>query len=111
MKRWTPPAVAALDAFVILVYRPSRTPVLHAQTGAPSARTAIRITFGEQQDHVTDYSGTVTLSEGRVVELIPWRFFGDDQLQGENGWKITTRRGNFENQPDRPVPLSTPGGV
>jgi hypothetical protein len=107
--RWSFLAVAAAAAFAFLVWSPSRRPVLYAQTGVPAARTAITITFGEKQEAVIDYSGTLSLSEGRVVELIPWRFFNGDTLQGVDGWKLATRRGNFENQPDRPIPISTPG--
>src|SRR5260370_6128613 len=45
---------------------------------APPVHQAIRITFGELQERETDYSGTLTLNEGRVAEIIPWRFFGGE---------------------------------
>lgn len=77
----------------------------------PPQRTAIRIGFGERQDRETDYSGSLSLSTGHVVELIPWRFFGGDQLDGTNAWKLVTRRAALENQPDQPRPLSSPGAV
>ncbi|HEV2445128.1 MAG TPA: hypothetical protein VGS58_04370, partial [Candidatus Sulfopaludibacter sp.] len=77
----------------------------------PAARTAVRITFGERQELVTDYSGTLTLTEGRVTEIIPWRFFGNDQIESAAGWRLTTSRANMENQPDHPTPLTTPGQV
>ena len=111
MKRWIAPGAVALAAVALLGYRTVRTPHLLAQNGAPSARMAFRITFGEKQERATDYSGRIALSDGRVVELIPWRFFGGDQLQGDRGWKLVTRRANFENQPDRPQPISTPAAV
>jgi hypothetical protein len=76
---------------------------------APAVRTGIRITFGERQERETDYSGTVAVSAGRVIEIIPWRFFGQDRLQGSDGWRLTTVRANFENQPDLPRPISTAG--
>ena len=75
----------------------------------PVARTALRITFGERQEREADYSGSLTLSDGRVTELIPWRFYGEDRLEGANGWKLWLRRSNMENQPDQPRPLSSPG--
>src|SRR5207237_733152 len=76
---------------------------------APGPRTAIRIGFGERQDRETDYSGVITLSDGQVTELIPWRFFDSDQIQGGNAWKLFTRRANMENQPDQPRPIATAG--
>src|SRR5579872_2959710 len=76
---------------------------------APAARTAIRIAFGERQARETDYSGTLSLSDGRVVELIPYRFFGGDQLTGADSWKLTTKRANMENQPDQPRPIPSAG--
>src|SRR5712691_4808781 len=77
-------------------------PVAQTRGAEPRARTAFRVTFGEKQKRETDYTGTVSLSEGRVTELIPWRFFGEDKLEGENGWNLVTRRANMENQPDQP---------
>jgi hypothetical protein len=75
----------------------------------PPARTAIRISFGEKQERETDFSGTISLSQGRVAELIPWRFYGSDAIEGEAGWKLVTNRANLETQPDHPRPLATPG--
>jgi hypothetical protein len=108
---WIPAAAAAVAALALLIFSPGRMPVLHAQTGSPTARTGIGITFGEKQERATDYSGSIALTEGRVIQIIPWRFFGDDQAQGADAWKLTTRRGNMENQPDRPQPISTPGAA
>jgi len=76
---------------------------------APPTRTALRITFGERQERETDYSGSLTLSQGQVTELIPWRFFGNDRVDGTANWTLHTRRANFENQPDQPRPLATAG--
>ena len=72
MKRWIAPGAVALAAVGLLGYRTVRTPHLLAQNGAPSARMALCITFGEKQERVTDYSGRIALSDGRVVELIPF---------------------------------------
>ena len=108
MKRWIPVAVAACT-LAFFVRSQQRTAVPRPAAAAPAAHTALRVTFGEKQERETDYSGALSLSDGRVAEIIPWRFFGDDQLQGGNGWKLGTRRANFENQPDKPIPLSTPG--
>jgi len=112
MKRWIPLVFTALAVLAFLAYRgQGNGPSPQNAAAAPAARNAFRITFGEKQERATDYSGTLALTGGRVTELIPWRFFGDDQLQGNNGWKLVTRRANLENQPDRPQPISTPGAV
>jgi len=102
-------SVVIAAAAGLLAYLLAQTPAQRAPGAAPAAGIAIRIQFGERQDREIDYSGSLTLTEGRVVELIPWRFFGDDQIQGSNAWKLTTRRANMENQPDQPRPLSTAG--
>src|SRR6266849_5190920 len=86
-----------------------RNPVAQTRADEPRARTAFRVTFGEKQERETDYTGTLSLSEGRVSELIPWRFFGEDKLAGENGWSLVTRRANMESQPDQPRPIATAG--
>jgi hypothetical protein len=108
MKRFTlfviAAAVVAFVSFSLGQNQPARP-----SGAAPVARTAIRIAFGERQERETDYSGTITVSPGRVVELIPYRFFGGDQLNGTTGWRLVTRPANFENQPDQPRPLSTAG--
>ncbi|HEV3202611.1 MAG TPA: hypothetical protein VGZ73_32180 [Bryobacteraceae bacterium] len=108
MKRWILVTAAACAlAFFVRSQQQNLTPA--PNRAAPAARTALRITFGERQERETDYSGTLALSDGRVSELIPWRFFGQDAIQGESGWMLLTRRGNYENQPDKPQPISTPG--
>jgi hypothetical protein len=107
MTRWLPIAIAA--ATLVLFVHSQQNPAPNLSGTAPIARTALRITFGEKQERETDYSGTIALSDGRVTEIIPWRFFGQDKLQGSNGWTLFTRRANFENQPDQPQPIATPG--
>jgi hypothetical protein len=108
MKRIIPFALAAA-AIAFFSYGLGQNTTPPAPGAAPGSRTAIRIAFGELQERETDYSGTLTLSEGRVVELIPWRFFGGDQLTGNNGWRLVTRRANMENQPDEPRPIASAG--
>src|SRR5260370_14864082 len=76
---------------------------------APAAGfTSFRIVFGEKQERSLDYSGSITLTDGKLVRLTPWRFFGSDAVQGLNQWKLTIKRTQFESQPDEPRPLSTP---
>ena len=100
---------ATAGASAILVLTPAQTPPPRPPGASPAPRTAIRILFGERQERETDYSGSLVLSEGRVTELIPWRFFGGDQIQGSNAWTLVTRRAALEDQPDQPRPIATPG--
>jgi len=85
---------------------------MHAQTtgGAPENRqVSFRIVFGELQESPEDYSGSVSLSAGKVVGLWPWRFFGQDALDGNRGWKLQIKRIAFENQPDMPRQMGVAG--
>jgi hypothetical protein len=102
---------AALGAFALLGYLLAQNPAQRPAGTGPPSHAAVRIGFGERQDRETDYSGALALSAGRVTELIPRRFFGGDQIDGANGWKLVTRRAPFENQPDQPIPLATPGAA
>jgi hypothetical protein len=63
-----------------VAYTLAQNPAQRPAGSAPPPRMAIRIAFGERQDRETDYSGAISLSEGQVTELIPWRFFGADQV-------------------------------
>ena len=105
-------AAAVFFAAIFLAHSSGQSPPQRATGVAPgSSRTAFRITFGELQERETDYSGSLSLSEGRVTELIPWRFFGQDRIEGNDAWILMTRRANMENQPDQPRPISTPGAT
>ena len=108
MKRLTLFVVVAA-AIAFFSYSPGQNQAPRPSGAAPAARTAIRITFGEKQERETDYSGTISLSQGRVAELIPWRFYGTDAIEGDTGWTLVTGRANLENQPDQPRPLATAG--
>jgi hypothetical protein len=104
-------AVQAVPIFLLAIFVYSQQ---NPRSGAPAAgaappaRTALRITFGNLQQRVTDYSGTLALTTGRVVEIIPWRFFGDDRLEGSAAWRITTRRANMD-EPGQPQSIANPG--
>src|SRR5690349_20425995 len=89
-------------AVALLAFSRGQAPPARTTGAAPTARIALNITFGELQEREADYSGTITLSEGRVVELIPWRFFGADKINAPSSWTLHTRRANIENQPDQP---------
>ncbi len=101
----------AAVGFIVVVFRwgVGQTPAPRTTAALPAAATAFRIGFGELQERETDYSGALSLSEGRVTELIPWRFFGEDGVPGQNSWTVRTVFANMEDQPDHPRPISTPG--
>jgi hypothetical protein len=106
-------ALLALGAAPVLFLALHGTPPAPLEAQAAPAGNAIsfRIVFGEKQERPKDYSGSLSLSEGKVAAMTPWRFFGDDALTGQAEWKLHLKPANFENQPDRPRPLSTPGPV
>ncbi len=68
---------------------------------------SFRVVFGEKQERGDDYSGSITLSQGEVVNLEPWRFFDGNVLEGDHAWKLQIKRIRFENQPDMPTPMNT----
>ncbi len=75
----------------------------------PDGPLSFRITFGERQEREADCSGSVTLGQGKIVKLSPWRFYGSDAVEGANGWKLRIKRGPLENQPDQPRAIASPG--
>ena len=80
--------------------------------GAPAAGlTTFRIVFGALQERSADYSGSVSVTGGKLVRVAPWRFFGSDAVQAPDKWKLTIKRTQLETQPDQPRPLSTPAQI
>src|SRR5258708_6805914 len=100
-----------LLAFPVLLFFPrwGAAPPLRAQVTGDSGVMSFRAVFGERQAASKDYSGTVSVSDGGVRIIQPWRFFGADAVDGSSGWKLQTKYANFENQPDQPRSMSTPG--
>ncbi len=87
----------------------AQNPLQRTNSAEPRTATAVFITFGELQERETDYSGTLSTSDGRIVDLIPWRFFGADRIAGQNSWTMRTNSANFEDQPDKPRPVVVQG--
>jgi hypothetical protein len=82
---------------------------LQSAAAPASGLTSFRIVFGEKQERSLDYSGSISLTAGKLVRITPWRFFGSDAVQGADHWKLSIKRTQFESQPDEPRPLATPG--
>jgi hypothetical protein len=99
-----------LFAIAVAVISLSWTQQRPQQNGSPPAAApfSFKITFGELRDRAADYSGSVTLSQGKVLGVSPWRFFGGDTVDGTNAWKLHIKKAQIEAQPDVPQPLATP---
>src|SRR5204862_7789156 len=69
---------------------------------------SFKVTFGYLQEVAYDYSGSVSVSQGKVVRVTPWRFLREDSVSGST-WKLKLQRVTFENQPDMPRPIASPG--
>src|SRR5713226_5691733 len=78
---------------VILICRNwSQSAPLQSGAAPAAGLTSFRIVFGERQESSLDYSGSISLSEGKIVRLEPWRFFGGDAVQEPNQWRLTIKR-------------------
>src|SRR5438105_2697482 len=87
----TGPALLITITMVLVCWTWSRSAPLQSG-GAPAAGlTSFRIVFGALQERGADYSGSVSLSGGRVVRVAPWRFFGGDAVDGSGQWKLTIK--------------------
>ena len=118
-KFWVTSIFAGIAVFVValtIAQNPSRAQVAPAASAAapagqagsaPTARVGIRFIFGDRVSRETDYSGTLTLSVGRVIELIPWRLNGTDAIRSNNAWALQLRRANFEAQPVSGSPIAS----
>ncbi len=96
--------------FLFFVKRNSSAPT--PVPGAPGDDPlTFRLVFGEKQESPRDYSGRMTLDQGKVIGLASWRFFRGDALDGSSAWKLQTKRIDFENQPDLPRPMNTSAPV
>src|SRR5258707_12913460 len=101
MKRWIVVAAAA-GTLAFFVHSQQQTPRPGSPAGAaPAAHTAPRLTFGEKQERETDYSRTLTPSDGHVAGLIPGLFFGDHRSPSATAWKLTPRPPHRESEPGR----------
>jgi hypothetical protein len=109
MKRTVLSAAFVFALGIVAVRWLSQTKQVEAQGLPDATAVSVRIVFGEKQESTRDYSGSVSVSQGRVLAIKPWRFFGSDAVDGISGWKLQLKYAVFESQPDRPRPLSTPG--
>ena len=67
-------SIIAIIAILVLIPRHQSAPM--QSPGLLIDKTlSFRIVFGERQERLEDYSGSLTLSEGKVVNVMPWRLF------------------------------------
>ena len=51
----------------------------------------IKVRLGLEDKEATDWSGTVTVSPGKVSLISGWRFLQQDKVDGTTGWSCRTR--------------------
>ncbi len=110
MRRLGMLAVVALGAICLLISLDHPVPLPAA--GPPSDKTiSFRIVFGEKQQRREDDSGSLALNEGKVINVTPWRLYGEDGVNPDGSWKVHVKLISFENQPDAPRPMDTSDAV
>src|SRR4051794_31120945 len=69
-------------------------------TAAPllAEETGLKLRFGVSDKEATDWSGTVTVSPGRVALISGWRFAQQDKADGTTGWSCRTRPAVLQRQ-------------
>jgi len=99
-------SIISLIAILALIPRDRSAPM--QAPGPLSDKTlSFRIVFGERQERLEDYSGSLTLNQGKVVNVMPWRLFKEDTVNPDATWKVHVKHFQFENQPKDPRPLDT----
>jgi len=110
MRRIAILSIISLIAILALIPRDRSAPM--QAPGPLSDKTlSFRIVFGERQERLEDYSGSLTLNQGKVVNVLPWRLFKEDTVNPGGTWKVHVKRFQFENQPKDPRPLDTSEGI
>src|SRR5271157_35412 len=99
-------SIIALIAILALIPRDRSAPT-QSPGPLPDKTLSFRIVFGERQERLEDYSGSLTLNQGKVVKVMPWRLFKEDGVNLDGTWKVHVKRMEFENQPKDPHPLDT----
>ncbi len=87
-------ALALLTVSFFFLRNGQRSPVAApAGPGNPSAgndHASFRILLGLTDQEDTKWDGSLSVSPGTIARLEPWRFDGEDHLEGNTGWKIST---------------------
>ena len=91
----------ALIGILALIPRDRSAPA-QAPGPLPDKTLSFRIVFGERQERPEDYSGSLALNQGKVVNIMPWRLFKEDS--GEPRWHHGRRTSNTSNLKTNPMP-------
>ena len=67
---------------------------------------SMRVTFGYLRLGARKYDGSLTVGNGKLLKVEPWRFFQQDQVNADGTWKLDIKRVVFENQPDKSNPVT-----
>src|SRR5215468_3196597 len=59
-------------------------PVLASEVG-------VRIRFGLTDKEPKKWDGTISVAPGKIERIDGWRFQDGDEVQGQTGWKASTR--------------------
>ncbi len=106
MRRIVVFTMLALAAVLAAIPRDTSAPL--EPPAPPTDETlSFRITFGQRQERLEDYSGSLTLDQGKVTNAMSWRLFNEDGVTPNATWKVHVKRLRFENQPDDPEPMGT----
>ncbi len=106
MRRTAVFILLAIVAVLAAVPRDRSAPLEPPAPPTDEARS-FRIVFGEKQERLEDYSGSLKLDQGKVVNTTPWRLFDQDSVTPDGTWKLHIKRIRFENQPDDPREMDT----
>ncbi|MCL4401123.1 MAG: DUF3604 domain-containing protein, partial [Acidobacteria bacterium] len=106
--------VIGLFSFFLILW--AARPAFVAQRKQPAAAAgennsvSFLATFGCLRNGPEVYDGNLTVTGGKILRLVPWRFFQQDKISGETSWKLEVKRTVFENQPDRPNSIAGGSG-
>src|SRR5207249_3668946 len=56
------------------------------------AAVSVRILLGLGNETEAPWDGSIQVRGGRILEIEPWRFEGDDAVLSNNAWKMRTHR-------------------
>lgn len=82
-----------------------------------SKTVALRVRFGLKDTEPTDWSGKISVSEGKVAEVRGWRWTPTDAVIGNAAWKVSSVRQSpadapaAPNNPNRKLPINDSGIV
>jgi hypothetical protein len=99
------PFLLIAPAAVLLLLSWRRTSATQTSGEFADSRVTFQLLFGAHLERTGDYSGSVSLSAGRIVEIAPHHFFRGDALGDNNSWKLQIKAFDWQDQADLLIPL------